>query len=195
MNAIDYYEVLQVSPRAHPVIVTKAYRLLAAFYHPDNRDTGDEARFKEVVDAHRALSDPVRRAAYDRERFGMGASNGYDHDGAAGPAAPARERLFEDERQLRHLIMQALYDMRRSRPYKPGLPLLALVELFGCSIDEIQFTLWYLRGKKFIELIDDNDIAITVTGVDFLEGQDGERQREVPYLASLPGPSRIIDTS
>src|SRR5262245_11295595 len=67
----DYYEALQISPAAQSLIVTKAYRLLAAFYHPDNKETGDAAAFRNVVEAHRVLSDPVRRAAYDREKFGM----------------------------------------------------------------------------------------------------------------------------
>src|SRR5215468_1121634 len=37
----DYYEALQISRAAQSLIVTKAYRLLAAFYHPDNKETGD----------------------------------------------------------------------------------------------------------------------------------------------------------
>ena len=65
----DCYEILQVSRRADPLIITKAYRLLATLYHPDNKETGDEERFREVVDAYRELADPVRRAAYDRAKF------------------------------------------------------------------------------------------------------------------------------
>jgi hypothetical protein len=45
---------------------------------------------------------------------------------------------------------------------------MGLLELFGCSADEVQFTLWYLRGKKFIETQDDG-VAITVAGVDHVE--------------------------
>ncbi len=66
----DFYEVLQVSPRAHPLIITKAFRLLAALYHPDNKQTGDGQTFKQIVEAYRVLSDPLRRSAYDRETFG-----------------------------------------------------------------------------------------------------------------------------
>lgn len=47
----NYYEVLQVSRAAQPLIITKAYRLLAAFYHPDNKETGDSEAFHNVVAA------------------------------------------------------------------------------------------------------------------------------------------------
>lgn len=59
----DYYEVLQISRNAQPLIVTKAYRPLAAYYHPDHKETGDAEAFTPVVEAYRVLSDPVRRAA------------------------------------------------------------------------------------------------------------------------------------
>ena len=73
----DLYEVLQVSPRAHPLIITKAFRLLAALYHPDNKQTGNEESFKQVAEAYRVLSDPLRRATYDRENLGsFGPGNG-----------------------------------------------------------------------------------------------------------------------
>ena len=71
----DYYEALQISPAAQSLIVTKAYRLLAAFYHPDNKETGNPEAFRKVVEAYRVLSDPVRRAAYDHEKFGMFSSS------------------------------------------------------------------------------------------------------------------------
>jgi len=68
-NTPNYYEMLQVSRAAQPLIITKAYRLLAAFYHPDNKETGDREAFHNVADAYRVLCDPVRRAAYDRDTF------------------------------------------------------------------------------------------------------------------------------
>ena len=63
--------MLQVSPRAHPLIITKAFRLLAALYHPDNKQTGDEEDFKQLAEAYRVLSDPLRRATYDRTNLGL----------------------------------------------------------------------------------------------------------------------------
>ncbi|HEY3066228.1 MAG TPA: DnaJ domain-containing protein [Methylomirabilota bacterium] len=164
----NHYEVLQISRAAQPLIVTKAYRLLAAFYHPDNRETGDPEAFKNIVDAYRVLSDPVRRAAYDREKFGMPSplsSNGREH------VRELREARSQDEGDFRRQLLHALYNVRRAQPHRPSLPLMVIPDLFGCSIDEAQFTLWYLRGKKFIEMTDEG-MAITVTGVDHVESSE-----------------------
>ena len=118
--------------------------VLAALYHPDNKSTGDLVRFREVVDAYAVLSDPARRAAYDRARLASGEEivSGSEEEP---PPTP------QDERELRALIMQVLYNTRRATPSRPSVPLHVIAELGGCTIDELQFTLWYLRGKKLIE--------------------------------------------
>jgi DnaJ-class molecular chaperone len=61
-KAVDYYELLQVSASAEPETINRVYRLLAQRYHPDNRETGDEGRFREITEAYRVLSDPEKRA-------------------------------------------------------------------------------------------------------------------------------------
>jgi molecular chaperone DnaJ len=66
----DFYEVLGVPRNASPDDVKKAFRKLAKQYHPDqNREAGAEDRFKEINDAYAVLSDPEKRARYDR--YGM----------------------------------------------------------------------------------------------------------------------------
>jgi DnaJ-class molecular chaperone len=57
----NYYEILQVSSKAEQLVINKAYRLLAAYYHPDNKQTGNEEKFKQVLKAYEVLSDPARR--------------------------------------------------------------------------------------------------------------------------------------
>lgn len=72
----DYYEILGVSRDASESDIKKAYRSLALKYHPD-RNPGDkeaEAKFKEISEAYEVLSDPEKRARYDRFGHTMGES-------------------------------------------------------------------------------------------------------------------------
>ncbi len=66
-NKRDFYEVLGVSRSASEDELKKAFRRLAKQYHPDtNKEQGAEARFIEINEAYEVLSDPQKRAAYDR---------------------------------------------------------------------------------------------------------------------------------
>ncbi len=77
----DLYETLGVERGASDADIKRAFRKLAQQWHPDvNQDSGAQERFKEVNDAYQILSDPERRARYDR--FGRAGV-----DGAAGGEA------------------------------------------------------------------------------------------------------------
>ena len=66
MDFKDYYATLGVERAATQDEIKRAYRKLARKYHPDvSKEPNAEARFKEVAEAHEALIDPERRAAYD----------------------------------------------------------------------------------------------------------------------------------
>ncbi|MCL0047949.1 DnaJ domain-containing protein [Dehalococcoidia bacterium] len=69
MASPDYYAVLQVHPQADREVIGAAYRRLAAKYHPDVNPSPDAAdKMKQLNEAYEVLSDPARRAAYDRSR-------------------------------------------------------------------------------------------------------------------------------
>jgi len=73
----DYYATLGVARDAPAEAVKKAYRGLARKYHPDvSKEADAEQRMKEVNEAYAVLSDPEKRAAYDR--LGRGHQPGQD---------------------------------------------------------------------------------------------------------------------
>ena len=79
----DYYEVLEVAKNATADEIKKAYRKKALQYHPD-RNPGDkeaEEKFKEAAEAYGVLSDPDKRARYDR--YGHAGVGGQDFSGAS----------------------------------------------------------------------------------------------------------------
>ena len=108
-QAVDYYEILQISANAEPETVHRVYRLLAQRFHPDNAETGNDSRFRLISEAYQVLSDPERRAKYDvlhsrrqQERWRLV---------AAGAQA---ENDFETEELVRLTVLEILYTRRRA---------------------------------------------------------------------------------
>ncbi len=87
--ARTFYDTLMLNPKADRELITVAYRHLAKRYHPD-KDLSSEAaaRMVELNEAYAVLSDPDKRAEYDR-RIGLAE--------AAGPAL-----VSGDSRAARH---------------------------------------------------------------------------------------------
>lgn len=77
----DYYKILGVDKSASKEEIKKAFRRLAHKYHPD-KDSGDEAKFKEVNEAYQVLSDDKKRQQYDQ--FGQT----FEQSGFAGGQNP-----------------------------------------------------------------------------------------------------------
>jgi curved DNA-binding protein CbpA len=113
---VDYYDVLQVGVSAEPDTIHRVYRLLAQRFHPDNKETGNPARFREIAEAYAVLGDPEKRVRYDvvhdrqqkvRWRLVETGSNA-DHD-------------FDLEQRVRLTVLEVLYTKRRTDPHGDGL--------------------------------------------------------------------------
>lgn len=66
----DYYKILEVSPTATHADIKKSYRRLALQYHPDKNFGNQlfEAKFKDITEAYKVLSDVKQRDEYNRSR-------------------------------------------------------------------------------------------------------------------------------
>ncbi len=181
-RSLDLYELLQLSPNADSETIHRVYRTLAQRLHPDNKETGNESRFRELTDAHKILSDPERRAQYDvgyhRQRqdrwrlvtTGMSADND-----------------FEAEQFARLTILEVLYTRRRMEPDEPGIFNLDLADLTGKPREHLEFTLWYLLSRGLVERTDGSRLAITAEGADHLEQHyQTQSQRRRLQASTLP---------
>jgi hypothetical protein len=156
----DHYETLQLSPNADADTVDRVFRMLVKRYHPDNQASGNVEKFNEVLEAHRVLSDPEARAAYDvKYDEYRGTVVKVFEDVSASDSFGADKRLFDG-------VLSLLYVARRRDPHNGGLGILQVERLLGCPSEHLEFHLWYLRQKGWIERLDSGLFAITAAGVD-----------------------------
>ena len=160
---VDYYEVLQVSDTAEPETINRVYRIFAQRYHPDNRETGNDARFREITEAYQILSNPEKRAQYDatsqkrrKDRWRLVA------------AGAESENDFEMDQVVRLTVLEALYKKRRLEPQNAGIYLRELERMIGRPREHLEFTVWYLNQKKLISM-DDARMYLTADGAEYLE--------------------------
>src|SRR5579872_3697735 len=87
MPTKDFYDVLGINRTASADDIKRAYRALARKHHPDVSEDKAEAehRFKEINEAYEVLSDPQKRAQYDRYgSVGNGGAGGFGDFGFGG---------------------------------------------------------------------------------------------------------------
>ncbi|MGD1071421.1 MAG: J domain-containing protein [Bryobacteraceae bacterium] len=160
---IDYYELMQISPKAQQETIQRVYHILAGRCHPDNPHTGDVERFLRLKEAFEVLSHPDRRAAYDEE---------YSVQQTL-PVEVFNLQEFatgiDGESNRRMGLLCLLYDRRRTNPDEPGLSLLQLEKMMTSAREHLVFTVWYLRDKGFLRQTEDSSYAITSAGVDHVE--------------------------
>jgi len=163
---VDFYEVLQVSQQADGETIERVFRLLAKRYHPDNPASGDEQKFRQVQTAHEVLSDSERRAAYDVK---------YDR------AKAMHWQIFrkgtalgshEDDKRIFSGVLSLLYVARRKDPEHGGLGGLQLEQMLGVPREHLEFPIWVLKKRGWIETLDTGQVAITVDGIDQVIGDN-----------------------
>ena len=64
---MDYYKLLAVKRNATEAEIRAAYRRLVQNHHPDHSGDEDAVEFRKVQEAYETLSDPIARAAYNRQ--------------------------------------------------------------------------------------------------------------------------------
>jgi len=183
-KAIDYYELLQVSPNAEPETINRVFRMLAQRLHPDNQHTGNESRFRQILDAYNVLSDPEKRAQYDVAHL----QNQKDRWRLVDSGAQT-ENDFELEQVIRNTILEALYTKRRLDAANPGIFYGDMEGLLGRPREHIEFTLWFLMQKKLVVIDDKSRLVLTVDGAEYLEQTYRSNLQQKRLRAPSPVPS------
>lgn len=98
MSKRDYYEVLGVNRQSSADEIKKAYRKIAMQYHPDKNpgDKAAEEKFKEAAEAYEVLSNPDKRAQYDRFGHSMGNAGRGGPGGGAGFGGMNMDDIFSN---------------------------------------------------------------------------------------------------
>jgi len=170
---VDYYELLQLSTNADEDTIHRVFRHLAKRHHPDAAGGGDRERFDRLVEAHATLTDPQRRAAYDAkyERY-------WNQTWKVASEAADGQTLFDDA-DIRERMLTLFYVQRRQNMRQPGMGELEMARLIGTPVEHVEFHIWYLREKGWIQRLETGMLALTANGVDEIEklrGHEGARR-------------------
>jgi curved DNA-binding protein CbpA len=175
---IDYYEVIEVSPNANSETIERIFRHLAMRYHPDNQATGDASRFSEIVEAHDTLKDPIKRAQFDIQHKSHSGLLTRLAEEASNTNGLERDVLFQDK------LLSIFYVKRRQNSNDPGIGDVELERVSDCPREHLEFHIWYLKAKGWIQRLENGTLAITVEGVDRAASE--QRRETTAKLLTVP---------
>lgn len=144
----DYYDILGVKKDASEAEIKRAYRKLAAKYHPDvNHEPGAEQKFKDINEAFETLSDSQKRAQYDQ--FGSaGPQGGFGGQGFGGQGFGGAQG-FSDFSDLFGDLFGGAGQRRNPRAPQQGRDLQYTMTLdFMEAINGKQTTIKYTRDTQ-----------------------------------------------
>ena len=169
----DYYELLQISPNADNETIHRVFKYMAARLHPDNALTGNVQKFQQLQSAHDVLSNSVRRREYDAKR----------KETLVQPLSLSIDFMdqFDGEINRRMAVLSVLYYRRRRSANRPEVSLAEIEERLGFPRDYLDFSLWYLQKKKYVDRTDNACFSLTAEGVDFIE----KERATLPILNGL----------
>lgn len=181
-DELDHYQILQVSRQADTDTIRRIFHVLAQRYHPDNRETGNQEKFRQVVEAHAVLCDPEKRAAHDVFLAGED---------------KVRYKIFDSlqntegvqaEVRKRHGILRLLYAKRLTDSIQPSMRGRDFAEMLACPLEHLEFALWMLREQRLIYRSDSNHFEITWQGVEAFEADQKDYAKKA--LIALPAPAQ-----
>ncbi len=114
---VNYYQILKISPKASNAEIKSAYRRLARKIHPDVNTTdapeNASSEFAKIAKAYEVLSDPKKRAAYDRKLLNAQYKNSGDSVFSSDNIHAKRWRQMAYERRYNEIIDRMIADERR----------------------------------------------------------------------------------
>jgi len=187
----DHYHVLGIEPKCDSETLQNAYAELARRFHPNNALTGDPEAFAAVNAAYEVLSDPAQRLVFDNLK-GVG-------DDTSCPQFSGK-RFFESlgsDAGLRVALLCILYERRKKKPMKPGLPMRHVEAMLNADLDELFFVLWYAKQRGWVASDDKSNLLITVQGMDYLDANPPSAAQVLPHIkpaaiANQEAPANVL---
>lgn len=173
---VDHYSIVGVDPKADIDQIHRAYAALAAKHHPNNKETGDRAKYDAITASYEVLSDPIARKAFDRVKLGGAQDVPVEFDPDQFLAA------LGDDRGRRLLLLSMLYSRRKMSHSAPGLSVRVVEALTTISGQDLSFVSWYLKQKGLVTSDDKGSLVITVEGMDYVEQNNPDPSVIRPFL-------------
>jgi curved DNA-binding protein CbpA len=130
-----------------------------------------------ITTAYKLLSDEEKRAAFDVR-----------YEDARNQKLKALSKVsstegLENDQQIRHAILSILYSDRRQNPSNSGVGSWRLEKLLEWPEKILEFHIWYLKEKGWIQRVDTGGYAITASGVEIVEenGSTSGKERLLTY--------------